>query len=109
MMPVQPSFRCHCGKRVGTMPSQNVHDVCENCGSAMVAAHVGSSPAAQMSKTMQESAALLQTSPLKAAPITPTGNPNSAKITKTVVSNGKISVVTIDAVSGKIINDTRNG
>jgi hypothetical protein len=108
-MPVQPSYRCHCGKRVSATPSQGIHDVCENCGSVVSASHVGSSPSAQASPAMAASVTLLQSSPLKAAPVVPTGNPNSPKITKTVLSNGKVSVVTIDALSGKIINDTRNG
>jgi hypothetical protein len=58
---------------------------------------------------MQVAKAERLASPLKAAVQVPTGNPAHAIISKTVVSNGKVSVIKIDAVTGRIINDTRQG
>lgn len=108
-MPTQVAYRCHCGKSESTMPSQGLHDVCENCGSPRLATHVGSSASAQPSTAMQATATALAASPIKALPLVPTGNPNSPKITKSIVSNGKVSTVVVDMLSGRIINDTRNG
>lgn len=99
-----PIYRCQCGTQSSSFLTD---DICEKCGSALMAAHLGNSAAAQPTPAAVAAFNAAAKAPAKAAPVTPTGNPTHPTFRKTAIVGSKTVTVTYDAVTLKPINDTR--
>lgn len=99
-----PIYRCQCGTQSSSFMTD---DVCEKCGTARMAAHLGTSAAAQPTPAAVAAFTAAAKAPAKAAPITPMGNPAHPTFVKSTIAGSKVVTVTYDAVTMKPINDTR--